>query len=53
MATLVASKPADLRIPLLTADNYKVWRELVTEALEGRAVWEYTQGEVPRPEEKD
>jgi hypothetical protein len=30
-----------------------MWSELTTEALKGRAVWEYTQGEVARPEDKD
>jgi hypothetical protein len=53
MATLTASKPADLHIPKLSASNYKVWSELTTEALKGRAVWEYTQGEVEKPHEKD
>ena len=53
MATLTASRPADLQIPKLTTSNYKMWSELTTEALKGRAVWEYTQGEVARPEEKD
>lgn len=53
MATLTASKPADLQIPKLTASNYKVWSELTTEALKGRAVWEYARGEVERPEGKD
>lgn len=53
MATLIASRPADLQIPKLTASNYKVWSELTTEALKGRAVWEYARGEVTRPEEKD
>jgi len=53
MATLTASKPADLQIPKLTASNYKVWSELTTEALKGRAVWEYAQGEVAKPKKKD
>jgi hypothetical protein len=53
MATLTASKPADLQIPKLTASNHKTWSELTTEALKGRAVREYAQGEVERPEEKD
>src|SRR5947208_3713322 len=53
MATLTASRPADLHIPKLTTSNYKVWSELTTEALKGRAVWEYTQGEVARPEDKE
>jgi hypothetical protein len=53
MATLTASRPADLHVPKLTTSNYKVWSELTTEALKGRAVWEYTQGEVARPEDKD
>jgi hypothetical protein len=53
MATLTASRPADLHIPKLTTSNYKVWSELTTEALKGRAVWEYVQGEVARPEDKD
>jgi hypothetical protein len=52
MATLTASKPADLYISKLTTSNYKVWSELTTEALKGRAVWEYAQGEVEKPEEK-
>ena len=41
MATLTASKPADLQIPKLTTSNYKVWSEVTTEALKGRAVEEY------------
>jgi len=53
MAALTASKPADLQIPKLTASNYKTWSELITEALKGRAVWKYAQGEVASPEEKD
>jgi hypothetical protein len=53
MATLIASRPADLYIPKLTTSNYKMWSELTTEALKGRAIWEYTQGEVVKPEEKD
>lgn len=53
MAALTASRPTDLHVPKLTTSNYKVWSELTTEALKGRAVWEYTQGEVARPEEKD
>jgi len=31
---------------ILAASNYKTWNELTTEALKGRAVWEYTQGKV-------
>jgi hypothetical protein len=38
MATLIASRPADLHIPKLTTNNYKVWSELTTEALKERAV---------------
>ena len=53
MATLIASKPADLQIPKLTASNYKVWSELTTKALKGRAVWEYAQREVAKPKKKD
>ena len=37
MVTLLASKPADLQIPKLTASNYKEWRELTTEALKGES----------------
>jgi hypothetical protein len=48
MATLTASKPADLHIPKLTTSNYKVWSELTTEALKGRAVWN-----MPRERWKD
>jgi hypothetical protein len=53
MVTLTASRPADLYIPKLTINNYKVWSELTIEALKKRVVWEYTQREVVRPEEKD
>jgi hypothetical protein len=53
MATLTTSRAADLHIPKLVTSNYKAWGELTTEALKGRAVWEYAQGEVARPEEKD
>jgi len=45
--------PADLQISQLTASNCKTWSELTAEALKGRAVWEYIQGEVARPKEKD
>jgi hypothetical protein len=38
MATLTASRPAELQIPKLTANNYKVWSELITESLNGRGV---------------
>jgi hypothetical protein len=53
MATLTASRSADLYIPKLTTSNYKMWNELITEALKKRVIWEYTQGEMERPKEKD
>ena len=37
-STLKAVKAADITIPKLTQDNYKVWQELMMEALEGRGV---------------
>ena len=38
---LTAAKPADLQVPRLSATNYKLWSELITEALNGRGVWDY------------
>jgi len=52
MATPTTSRPADLQVLKLTTNNYKVWSELATKAFKGKAVWEYTQGEVARPEER-
>ena len=52
MATLVAARPADLQIPRLTAANYRVWNELVVEALEGRGVWKYAEGLIEEPKEE-
>ena len=49
MATLTAARPADLQISRLTATNYKIWSELIVEALDGRGVWGYTQGLVDEP----
>ena len=42
MSKLVTAKPTDLQVPRLTSANYKLWSELITEALEGRGVWVYT-----------
>jgi hypothetical protein len=49
MGKLIAAKPADLTVPRLSATNYKLWSELITEALEGRGVWDYAQGSVEEP----
>ena len=49
MGKLIAAKPADLTVPRLSATNYKLWSELITEALEGRGVWDYAQGTVEEP----
>ena len=51
MGTSDIAKLADLHIPNLTATNYKIWRELVTEALKGRGIWEYVEGDVTKPDE--
>ena len=54
MATSDVAKPADLHVPKLTTSNYKIWCELVIEALEGRGIWEYVEGDVTKPQdEKD
>ena len=53
MGKLVAAKPADLQVPRLTSANYKLWSELITEALEGRGVWAYAQGLIEEPEQED
>jgi hypothetical protein len=49
MGKLIAVRPADLQVPWLSATNYKLWSELITEALEGRGVWSYAQGTVEEP----
>jgi hypothetical protein len=49
MGKLIAAKPADLQVPRLSITNYKLWSELITEALEGRGVWVYAQGTVEEP----
>ena len=53
MGVLTVAKPADLTIPKLTTGNYKVWSELITEALEGRGVWDYVEGLVGKPTSDD
>jgi hypothetical protein len=53
MGKLIAAKPADLQVPRLSTTNYKLWSELITEALEGRGVWEYAQGTVEEPDDED
>ena len=53
MSTLTAARPTDLQVPKLNTSNYKVWSELITEALKGRAIWQYAQGEVDEPKDKD
>ena len=49
MGKLIAAKPTDLQVPRLSVGNYKLWSELITEALEGRGVWDYAQGTVEEP----
>jgi hypothetical protein len=53
MGKLIAAKPADLQVPRLSVLNYKLWSELITEALEGRGVWDYAQGTVEEPSDED
>ena len=53
MGKLIAAKPADLQVPRLSATNYKLWSELITEALEGRGVWDYAQGTIKEPSDED
>ncbi|HEY5813547.1 MAG TPA: reverse transcriptase domain-containing protein [Terrimicrobiaceae bacterium] len=53
MGLLTVAKPADLTIPRLSADNYKVWSELIIEALEGRGVWDYVEGLITKPTSDD
>jgi hypothetical protein len=38
MGKLIAARPIDLQVPQLSTTNYKLWSELITEALEGRDV---------------
>lgn len=44
MYVLTSAKPADFTIPKLSSGNYKLWSELLIEALEGRGVWDYAEG---------
>jgi hypothetical protein len=53
MGKLTAARPADLQVPKLTAINYKLWSELIIEGLEGRGVWDYTQGLIEEPSDED
>ena len=53
MGLLTVAKPADLTIPKLQTGNYKVWRELIIEALEGRGVWDYIEGLINKPTSDD
>jgi len=53
MGLLTTAKPADLTIPKLQTGNYKVWRELIIEALEGRGVWDYVEGLISKPSSGD
>src|ERR1700678_2092149 len=53
MGKLIAAKPADLQVPRLSATNYKLWSELITEALKGRGVWDYAQGTIKEPSDED
>lgn len=51
MSTLVAAKPAEITIPKLTTANYKVWSELMIEALDGRGVWDCINGSEKKPKD--
>lgn len=53
MGKLTAARPADLQVPKLTATNYKLWSELITEGLEGRGVWDYALGLIEEPSDED
>jgi hypothetical protein len=53
MGLLTVAKPADLTISKLSTDNYKVWGELIIEALEGRGVWDYVEGLMNKPTSGD
>jgi hypothetical protein len=53
MGLLTVAKPADITIPKLSADNYKVWSELMIEALKGRGVWDYVKGLIIKPTSDD
>jgi gag-polypeptide of LTR copia-type len=53
MGVLTAAKPADLTIPKLSNSNYKLWSELIVEALEGRGVWDYAEGLINKPTSED
>src|SRR5271155_5272596 len=53
MGILKAVKAADITISKLSQDNYKVWQELMTEALERRGVWEYVEGTADEPSSDD
>jgi hypothetical protein len=53
MGKLTAARPADLQVPKLTATNYKLWSELITEGLEGRGVWDYALGLIEEPLDED
>lgn len=49
MALYTVARPADLTVPKLASGNYKVWSELIVEALEGRGVWGYAEGLNTKP----
>jgi hypothetical protein len=53
MGKLTAARPADLQVPRLSTTNYRLWSELITEALEGRGVWDYAQGAIDEPLEDE
>jgi hypothetical protein len=51
MSTLIAAKPAEITIPKLTTANYKIWSELIVEALDGRGVWDCVNGTEKKPKD--
>jgi hypothetical protein len=53
MVLPTVARPADLTIPKLSSNNYRVWSELMIEALEGRGVWGYVEGLNTKPTDVD
>jgi transposase InsO family protein len=53
MVLPTVARPADLTIPKLSSNNYRVWSELMIEALEGRGVWDYVEGLTTKPSAGD
>jgi hypothetical protein len=49
MVLPTVARPADLTIPRLSSNNYRIWSELMIEALEGRGIWDYVEGLTSKP----